>query len=267
VASFSAPGGVKPTGKNWIGSNTNAITGPNVDVGRIVQPLHPWGMELGWTIKELERSQKLNQPIDQAKLFAMNTKHQMDCDEQVYIGDSDLSNCFGLLNSPIVPTVLAAPNGANASPLWTSKTPTEVLADINALVNAVYVASGYTSAPTHIRLPPLQFARLAATVLSVTGTTGSSSVIRYLRENSLATEINGRPLDIQPLKWGVGAGAAGTDRMLAYTKSEDRVRFPLVPLQRTPLEYRSLWQMVTYYGALGQLEILYPETIGYLDGI
>ena len=267
LASFSAPGGVKPTGKNWIGSNTNAIAGPNVDIGRVVQPLHPWGMELGWTIRELDKSQKLNMPIDQQKLVAMNMKHNMDCDEQVYVGDTDIPNCFGLLNSPLVPTVIAAPNGAAGTPQWATKTPMEMLADLNSLITAIYIASGYTSAPTHLRLPPVQFAKLASQVLSVSGTTGSTSVISYLRDNSVANAINGRPLDIQPLKWGVGTGVGGTDRAVAYTKSEDRVRFPMVPLQRTPLEFRSLWQMVTYYGSLGQLEFPYPETIGYLDGI
>ena len=89
----------------------------------------------------------------------------------------------------------------------------------------------------------------------------------YLRENSLCNSINGTPLNIQPLKWLTDRGVSTTNRMVAYTRDASRVRFPLVPLQRTPLEYRSLFHITTYYGRLGVVEFVYPETIGYRDGI
>ena len=55
--------------------------------------------------------------------------------------------------------------------------------------------------------------------------------------------------------------------MVAYTKDAKRVRYPLVPLQRTPLEYRSIFHLTTYFGRLGCVEFVYPETIQYADGI
>ena len=77
----------------------------------------------------------------------------------------------------------------------------------------------------------------------------------------------GRSLDIQPVKWLTGRGAGPSDRMVAYTQAENFVRFPMVPLQRTPLEYRDLRQLVTYFGRLGVVEFVYPETVAYRDGI
>jgi hypothetical protein len=41
----------------------------------------------------------------------------------------------------------------------------------------------------------------------------------------------------------------------------------LVPLQHTPVEYRSIWQLTTYFARLGCVEIVYPEMIGFSDGI
>ena len=79
--------------------------------------------------------------------------------------------------------------------------------------------------------------------------------------------VNGKPLDIQPSKWAVGRGVSGADRMMAYTQSESRVRMPLVPLQRTPLEYRDLRQLTTYFGRIGAVEWVYPETAYYADGL
>jgi len=34
-----------------------------------------------------------------------------------------------------------------------------------------------------------------------------------------------------------------------------------VPLLRTALEFRDIRQMVTYYGRIGQVELVYPETV------
>jgi hypothetical protein len=91
--------------------------------------------------------------------------------------------------------------------------------------------------------------------------------MRYLQENSLSNVQNGKPLNILPLKWSVGRGAGGTNRMVAYSKNYDRVRYPLTPMSRTPLEWRSLYNITTYYCRLGVLEMVYPETVGYRDGI
>ena len=62
-------------------------------------------------------------------------------------------------------------------------------------------------------------------------------------------------------------GVAGADRMVAYTQENIYVRFPLVPLQRTPVEFRGINQLTTYFGKLGEVEFVYPETIGYADGL
>lgn len=258
VSSFAAPGGVVPNGINWIGNNSNAIAGPSVDLGRVAQPLSLWGMELSWTIRELERSLKLGTGIDQQKLNVLKLKHNMDCDQMVYVGDANIG-ATGLVNSQNKPGVSLL----SASAAFSTLTEKDQLSDLNRLISAVYEAAAYTGAPTCLRLPPAQFARMATTQLP----TQPGTVLRFLRENSLSTELNNVQIDIRPLKWLKGAGVGGTDRALVYTKSPDRVRFPMTQLDRTPLEYRSLWQMVTYYGLLGQLEIIYPETVGYMDGI
>jgi len=54
--SFGAAGtGANPNGKNWVGKDSTAIAGVNVDIGKDGNPLNLWGMELGWTVVELSR--------------------------------------------------------------------------------------------------------------------------------------------------------------------------------------------------------------------
>jgi hypothetical protein len=268
-STFASVGGANPGGKSWIGKNANAIAAMQLDIGKTAQPLTLWGEEIGWTIPELESAAKVGRPVDAQKYNGLVLKHQMDTDEMVYVGDATLGY-KGLLNSALVVNVAAVANGAGGSSTWALKTPDEILADVNELLTSCWAAAGWAVMPSELRIPPAQYGYLATQKVSQAG---NLSILTYILENNISTKSGGK-LNIQPLKWCIGAGAGGTlgqlgtvDRMVAYTKDEDRVRFPMVPLQRTPLEYRSLFQLTTYYGRLGVVEFPYPETVAYRDGI
>jgi hypothetical protein len=258
-SSFAAAGGASPNGKNWIGKDTNAVKGLALDIGKTALPLTLWGMELGWTIPELESAQRLGRPVDSQKVEGMELKRQMDIDEQVYIGDATIG-VTGLINNAGVDLANVS-YGGWANP---ATTPDSILADINALLSRAWANTGYALAPTDLLLPPLKFAALVTRKVS---DAGNISVLEYVKQNCISMAKNGRPLNIKPVKWLTGAGAGGTDRMVAYSNDKKRVRFPLIPVQRTPLEYRSLNQLTTYFCRLGVVEWVYPETGAYADGI
>ena len=267
-STFAAAGGISSSGKNWVGKNSNAIPGVGVDIGKTASPLYLWAMELGYSIPELMSAQQVGRPIDEQKYAGMQLKWQMDVDEMVYIGDTALVK-YGLVNSDQVTTGFVA-DGAAGETEWTTKTADEILEDVNALLNACWAAAGYAVCPSKLLLPPAQFGYITSQKVS---TAGNISIMKFLEDNCIALSINGKKLDIKPLKWLVGRGedagspAAATDRMVCYTQDKVRVRFPLVPLQRTPLEFRSIWHMTTYFGKLGVIEVVYPETLYYADGI
>jgi len=262
-SSFAAPGGVVPGGISWISKDATAVAGIALDIGKTAHPLYLWGMEVKWTLPELASAQKLGRPVDVQKYDGMKLKHQMDTDSVVYIGDSTIGTT-GLINSDttVVPTNVAA--GASGSTLWKQKTPDEILVDVNAAETAVWASSGYAIVPSELRLPPAQFSYLVSQKVS---NAGNVSILEFIKANSLCNASNGKPLNIQPLKWLTGRGIGGADRMFVYTRDKDRVRFPMVPLQRTQIEPRSLFMVTTYYGRLGVVEWVYPETAGVFDGI
>lgn len=255
-STFAAAGTPNPNGKNWIGKDSTAIAGPNVDIAKTGFPLTLWGMELGWTVVELAAAAKVGRPIDTQKFDAMQLKWNMDTDEQVYRGDSQLG-VKGLVNY----------NGAavtNAPKTWATSTPDEIRESINLLLSNAWAASGYTIVPRDLLLPPEQFALLSSIIVS---SAGNQSLLTYLRENTIAFHQNGVPLNIRAVKWLKGAGVGGTDRMMAYTNDKKFVRFPMVPLLSVPVQYRGIYQLTTYYGKLGAVESPYPETMAYMDGI
>lgn len=121
-STFAAAGGPSPTGKSWIGKNTDAIAGIALDIGKTAQPLSLWGMEIGYTIPELESARAIGRPVDSQKYKGMNLKYQMDIDEQVYIGDDTLG-VEGLLNSSKVGATNVNKNWKLATPrTWARQT-------------------------------------------------------------------------------------------------------------------------------------------------
>ncbi|WP_041689206.1 DUF2184 domain-containing protein [Rahnella aceris] len=253
---FSASGSPASNGKNWLSKTATAIAGVNVDLSKQGFPLTLWGMELGWTLPELQAAAQVGRPIDSQKYEGMQLKWNMDTDEQVYIGDTGL-NIKGLLN-------LSQITATNAAKTFATSTPDEMRVAINTVLSLAWANSAYSMVPTDLLIPPEQYALLASTIVS---TAGNQSLLTYLETNTIAYHQNGRPLNIRPVKWAKGIGTGATDRMVAYTNDKKFVRFPMVPLMSVPVQYRGLYQLVTYYGKLGAVEPVYTETLAYMDGI
>ncbi len=255
---FGQAQGISGSNKAWVGKESSAIVGVSLDIGKTIQPLELWAMQLSWTLPELASAQALGRPVDEQKFMGMQLKHQMDIDEQVYVGDTVLA-MNGLLNHSLITNTGNAVTGN-----WAGATPAQILADINSLLNSVWAAAVWAVMPDRLLLSPTEFSILVSTLIS---SAGNISILEFVMRNNLAAS-NGQKLAIQPTKWLLGTnngntlGVSATNSMFAYIKDPMRVRFPYVPLQRTPLEWRDIRQLVTYYGRLGAVEAVYPEVCG-----
>lgn len=246
----------------FISAETNDIPGISVNGQRIVLPLRLLAREISYTSPELDRSQLTGQPIDVQKMNALNELYQMNIDRMVYVGATSV-NATGLVNNVDI-TSGNVTNGVSNSPLWVNKTPDEILADVNTLLESTWSASAFAICPDKLLLPPVQFSYLASQKVS---SAGNVSILKFLQENSIALKINGKELDIAPVKWLTGRGATNSDRMVAYTNDESRVRFPMVPIRRETAYYQGIRFIAPYLWAFGEMEFVYPETVQYADGI
>jgi hypothetical protein len=264
------------SGKGWIGKDTTQISRVSVDIAKLTQPLIPWARELAYTVLELESAAKLGRPIDEQKYKALQLSHQMEIDEMVYFGDTP-GQFYGLFNSNLrttadaVTNVANVANGAQGSPLWTKKTPAEILQDFNEVLTSAWALAGWAVMPDSVLLPPTDFGYISTQTVSAAG---NVSILNYILANNITARQGGATLDIKPVKWAIGTGSGGTqgtsnghDRMVAYTNEKDRVRYPMTLLSKTPLQYDAIWQKSSYYGRLGVLEIVYPECIALRDGL
>ena len=274
LSQYSSAGGLGTgngigTGKSWMGRVTTQVSSVDVDISKITNPLRPWASEIKYSIFELETAALAGRPIDQQRMDALQLKHQMDIDEQVYYGD--LSNGdTGLLNNSLAGAATGFPNGALGSPNWVNKSPDEILFDVNTAITTTWGNSAWALTPGRILIPPAQFGYISTAKISLAG---NVSILKYLQENNLVTAA-GKKLEIYPSKWCIGMGAGGTvgttgtvDRLLVYTKEKKYVRFPMTLLSRTPVQYDGVFHKTTFYCRLGRIELVYPETNGAYDGL
>lgn len=262
-SNIGAIGTQSASGKPWISPNTTTLPGVSINGERVTLPLRLLGQEVSYTSVELERSQLIGQPIDAQKFNALNVLYQMNTDEMVYIGDSAVG-AEGLLNSTLVTAASVTADGSSSSTLWSAKTPDQILRDVNDMITAAWQASGFSACPDKLLLPPAQYAYIASQKIS---TAGNVSILTFLEDNSISLRVNGRKLDIQPVKWLTGRGTGGADRMVCYTNDEERVRFPMVPIRRETPYYLGIKFNAPYIWAFGEVEFVYPETVIYRDGI
>jgi hypothetical protein len=259
-STFASGQGIAGSNKAWASKEASAIVGVSLDIGKTISPLPIWAVQLSWTLPELASALQLGRSLDQAKFDAMMVKYNMDVDEETYTGDS-LLRMNGLFNHTLLTNTGNAVTGG-----WSSATAALILADVNALLYSIYAATGFSQMPDRLLIDPFSYSILKSTLISAAG---SQSVLTFLLENNFAVGQSATPFQILPCKWLAGTTTQptnplgiATNSMFAYIKNRRNVRLPLVPLQRTPIEYRDIRQITTYFGRLGGVEMVYPEMCG-----
>lgn len=165
---------------------------------------------------------------------------------------------LGLLNQPNA-TIYAIPNGAGGSPLWSSKSPDEVIADLTGIVAAQIAATFKVHEPDTILLPISQLETIMGRSM---GDGRSDTILSYFLKTNRHIKM------VDSWQYLAGAGAGGTDRMVAYKRDPRMVvhkisqEFTQMPTQFENFVYSTLCTAKTA-GVITR----YPLSISYGDGI
>ena len=79
--------------------------------------------------------------------------------------------------SDAVTNVASVANGAFGTPLWTQKTPDEILQDFNELLTSAWAAAGWAVLPDSVLLPPVDFGYIATQKVSMEPSRGSATPV------------------------------------------------------------------------------------------
>ena len=120
--------------------------------------------------------------------------------------------------------------------------------------------------PNHILIPYEQYTYIMNTPVTDLAT---ETILDFVLKNNVAAK-NGGSLYVGATKWCKGAGTGSKDRMVVYVNHERYVNVDeLVPMTRamTQPNAANACYDTAYMANISEVQVFYPQTIAYFDGI
>ena len=255
-----------PNGGGIQGGSATAIPAVQVDIGKNQYPVHTWMNVLKVPFVDQNKLQQIGRNLEDLLDRGLRLNYQKSLDQNVYIGFTEYGTT-GIINDPNVVTALVAA-GAKTTTEWNTKTPDEILKDINDAITEAWVASEYDmrGLPNHILIPPKQYAYLVSQKVSEAG---NISVLEFLLNNNIGKN-QGITVNIYPCRWCIGIGQSNKDRMMVYVNDKDMLYFDMpVPLTRalTQPSVMDAAYLTLYASQFGVPKFLFYQPVRYYDGI
>lgn len=174
-------------------------------------------------------------------------------------------NMTGITNNASVTAGNFAADGTGSSILWTTKTPAQIVRDINSLLTGIYTASKTVEYADTLLLPIDLMTYLGQTPYS--STTMDTILSFVLRTNQYTLET-GIALKVRAVRGLEDAGAGGTGRVVAYKNDPSVLKLHLpMPHRFLPVfQNGPLRWLVPGIFRTGGVEIRRPVAVRYGDG-
>lgn len=248
------------------GANTVPVVQANL--GKDIFGTHVFSTIMRIGFIDMQKENFTGRSLDKMLQDGVRLVYDKHMDANVYVGMTEYGS-HGLVNNPnvVVSTVAA---GTSTKTNWTTKTPDEILADINTAITETWESGGYDlkALPNHIILPYAQYNYIATTKVSALA---EKTILSFVLENNVAAK-NGKELIIGATAYCKDAGAAtdSNDRMVCYVHDDNFLAVEeLVPLSRTMTQPNidALAYDSVYMANISDVEFFYNQTIRYYDGI
>lgn len=214
------------------------------------------GIAFHYSMQEIRAAAKAGRALTPKKAIAARGAIERLLERIAAIGDT-ATGLKGLLNQPSALTY-TVPSGVGGV-TWALKTPDEILADLNGIVQYIVDQTNEVESPDTIVMPP-----------------GQLGLIRTLRLNDLSETTvleyflskNGRVKNVESWSRCDAAGANATDRMCAYSRNPEKLQM-VIPLEFTqhPPQPVGLKFEVPTEARTGGVTCEYQMSIAYGDGI
>lgn len=224
------------------------------------------GTRVQWL--DMQRGNMTGRNMDSLLRDGLRMTYDKHMDENTYVGFASYGTT-GLVNNPDVLVTDAAATGSGSGTTFASKTPDQILADINTAILTAWEQAEYDldAVPNHIIMPYEQYNYLATTKVT---DLADKTILTFLLENNVAKQ-NGSDLFIGATAWCKGAAAdSSSDRMVVYCNKERFVAMDeLVPLTRamTTPNTQYFCYDTAYAGNVSEVEVFYSQTMVYVDKI
>jgi hypothetical protein len=232
---------------------------PRADVNgkQFTSPVRGIGISYGYSVQEIRASEMVGKSLDARKASAAYRGHEETINRLIFNGDSEYG-LPGFFTNVNVPMYVIPANGTGATKLWVNKTPDQILADMNGIVNSVLTTTKGVHRATEVWLPIAQYTYVNTTIR---GSMSDKTILQVFLESQPGVSVK------MVLECG-GAGAGATDRMVAFENNEDNVaiELPMMFMQHSAQQV-NLEFTVPCESRYGGVIWRYPLSGTFADGI
>lgn len=224
-------------------------------------PVRSVGISYGYNLDEIQSSQLTGVGLDQRRANAARRSVEQVINDVAFYGDAT-SGLPGFFSNPNIPTGAVVDPGAGTA--WSTKTPDEILFDINDLFADIFETTKMVERGNTLLLPPSQWSYIMSTPRSANSDTTIAQYVAmnspYLNSIADIIPVNECAADNNPL--------LSTDAMVAYDRSPDKLQLEIpVELEMLPVQQKNLEFVVPGRSRLGGLNVYYPLSAAIGTGI
>ena len=205
---------------------------------------------------DIRAAQFAGKPLNQRKANAAVEAHRQLMNKLAFFGDSEYG-IQGLLTNSNIPSAPVVA-GTATTLTWATKTPDEILKDLNSAVSDMLDLTKGVEVPNTIVMPIAQYNHIATTARSANSDT---TILEFFKGNNPNIEV----MWATELK---GAFSGGTDGFIVYNRNPDKLwmEIPMM-VQMSAAQEKGLSYIVPVESKFGGVIIPYPLSVSFRRGI
>ena len=216
------------------------------------------GTSYGYSAQDIRAAKMKGLNLNARRAIAARRANDTLVNKIAFKGDED-GRIVGILDNPNISVVVPEADGEDDATVWSSKTPLQVLRDLNDAVSSIVDLTNGVEIPDTVVLPIAQYNYLANTIVPDTG--GDSIMTNFLRNNRYIKKIE-QAVEMK------GAGDGGEDVALIYRKDKDAVTLEIpMPFTQYAPQARNLEFVVPCESRTAGVIVYYPLSMCKLVGI
>lgn len=240
---------------------TKSLNVPIAEIGtqKITVPVELAATGYEYSDEELGQAMMLGRSLTADKANTARRACEEHLQAVAMLGDTE-HGLPGFINNTNVTAATVVDPGSGTE--FVNKTPNQIIFDINDFMGDIFVDTLQVERAGRLLLPTSQWNYMAGTPRSDNSDT---TILAWLVANSPYLSSDA---DVIPTPELAGAGAGGTDRMMAYDFDSDKVVMHIPkPLRFTEPQRMGLGYQVPGTYKCGGVEFRYPGSARYADGI
>jgi len=225
-------------------------------------PVRSVGISYGYNLDEIQASQLTGAALDQRRANAAMRSVEQKVNDVAFFGDAP-SGLPGLFDHPNIPTG-AVVDGVGGTKDWASKTPDEILFDVNDLFADIFETTKMVERGNTLMLPPAQWSYISSTPRA---SNSDTTILMFLVQNSPYLNSVDDIIPVNECSSELNPNLS-TDAMVAYDRNPDKLQLEIpVELEMMPVQQKNLEFVVPGRNRLAGLNIYYPLSLAIATGI